>query len=231
MARLAYPDDDEAQVEFSTVMLFQTIMAHQGLENYDQLLDLAKPLIPTLLNARPPNEVLRAATESMADGWVAGRLLLLLLRATTHHRELRPSVTKGIHVLAQRYRNAKNRKGTDLFTGERTLWEKWRRFKSVSHFHTQIQHAIIASEFEGVDPLSTAMEAAHLLSEDFPAYLAQAEAFRVLAERLRIVEPGELWSVPADVEIPSLEFDPGPLSEFELAALRAYQPPHAKGSP
>jgi hypothetical protein len=231
MARVAYPDNDDAQVEFSTVMLFQTIMAHQDLDNYEQLLDLAKPLIPNLLEARPLGEVLRAASESMADGWVAGRLLLFLIRAMTHHQELRPSVTKGIHVLLQKYRNTKNRKGADLFTGERTLWEKWRRYKPIAHFHAQIQHGILTGEYLQEPSRDTALAMANLASENFLEYLSRAESFRLLAERLRIVHPGELWSVPPDVELPSVEFEPGPLSDFELNALRTYRPPHAKGSP
>lgn len=220
LAVTAYPDNEEAQSELITVLACDLAFKHEGLPEYEEIFAGVKTFLPSLLHARPYEHVIKSMGEAIGEGWMAGRLLIFLLRAAAHHGELRPNVTKGVSVISQGYKNKRDGRGRHVYTSKRNVWENWQRYKSAAHFHAHFQLQLMIAEAEGREPPTDPSDLTDKLDET----IAAAESFRRLAEQYRFVVPGELWSAPSDLVLPELEFEPGPLAGAELDLLKRYKP-------
>lgn len=228
-AAIAFPEDDQLQEQYLAALALKLVVMHRETDHYETLLVSAQDLLPAMLEAPPLSKLVRLAGQGIGRGWIAGRLLELLVRAEVHHPELQATVSKGIYALSQVYGDAKAGGGSYLYVSERTLWSNWRRYKRVAHFHALIQMALMGSEATGEQStLCTPEDFTVPAREDLPAFVARAEWLRGFSEEHRLVRRDELFQAPPDLELPEVAVWVPVLDEDELEALTLYRPPHSK---
>lgn len=223
LALTAYPDDEHARNEFATVLDFQILVDLEGEDGYVELLADLAPYIGSLLMCRSLPQVAAEGHANTEAGVPCGSLFLFLLSAHAHHRDYRLSLSQAVRVVSDLLQ-----RGTDSRVSERTLWRAWSRFRPVAHL--QAWHLIQKKKLHDSPTPEEMMAQATLFAEDLPRYLAHAERLRLLAEQYGIVEKGELWSVPSDLELPEIDFQPTPLSDAEMQGLRSTRAPHGRES-
>jgi hypothetical protein len=217
LAIMAYPEDEDRQEELLASLIVEKYQDHPRCPEILAGLTAAFPwFAAALYRSSTPAGVLSAARKATGSAWAAGEILVSMLAVSIHHPEINVGLSMTIDVLEEF-----NREGPARI-GNRTLWDAWSRFRSVSHFYAVRRLWDVSYEDpEGVhwDDWTTA---------DFDEYLATAEDLRKVAITRRFLFYDETWRVPDSFALPPAQIQPGPLLPELLDLFRRYRPKHSK---
>jgi hypothetical protein len=220
LATMFYPEDEGKRLEFYTVAIVGIALKFSSPER--ELPNLTG-LLPILYAAPTPEQVNVQAANHARNSWAASEILFAMLAAAIHHPELDITPTKIVEVLPGILKGTKTFGGLPVPTSVSTLWEGWRRFKSVAHLHL-VWHSAIAAEDTAVPDREGF---ADLSVQNLLNFLGQAEAFRAEAVKRGFLKFNETWRVPDSIALPKFAPLPAPLPEPLLQALKRYKPKHS----
>lgn len=155
----------------------------------------------------------------MGPSWAAGELLITLLTAAIHHPEVEITITKAIDAVFRLHHGALTHGGGKAKATPRTLWNAWKRFRPVVHFHAVRRlYMLDYPERDFSDWFTSAVE----------EYLAAAEVVREQAVMRRFLPASGLWTVPKSLKLPKMEVELAPLTPELLDIIRSYKPEHSR---
>jgi len=143
-----------------------------------------------------------------------------------HHSDLPggASVKKAIYIL-------ENSNLPNVTSNRTNLYNAWKRYKPVAHFCAALfDWFMIAYEHnETPEQVSAALESE--LNENFPMFLAEAEAYLKFglehrlprAKAQTLLDPAETWVLPEYRPWPPSRYEPTPLSGPLLEAALGYR--------
>ena len=153
-------------------------------------------------------------------GWVAGQILLFILRCDAHRPE-DASVRKAINIIERALARADRLQGRKFSSSTATLRKAWGDYKSVSHLWAAL-HLLEKGEYG-------------LNTENLTEFLGTAEFLRRRGERHHpppkhakttpTLASNETWRAPEILGLPHIAFEAPPLSTQELAWLTEYRVP------
>jgi hypothetical protein len=213
LAVTTYPTDPKKQEEFLASALVDGLLR---LENSaPALAELAATLpwlIPALYRSPTPDEVIEAAVQADASAWAAGEILLTMLTAAKHHPRLNVGPKMAVEVISGYQEEA----GL-VAASESTLWNSWRRFKTVAHFHAVRQLWMLNYEPPTPEPFIT------WRMGNLTGYLAWSEHIRNDAVSRRFLPFEDTWRTPDSLQLPPVEIELGPLLPELFEAFKNYR--------
>ncbi len=152
------------------------------------------------------------------DGWLAGQVLLFILRCAAHQPK-DASIGKAVYVMERALVLLKNQQGRPVSASRTKITNAWGKFKTVSHLWAA-EHISEKSIYA-------------LNADNLVEFLATAEWFRNHAEAhvppprrakaAPLLAEGEAWAAPDRLELPTIAFDPPSLFPTELKWLTEYK--------
>jgi hypothetical protein len=152
------------------------------------------------------------------EGWLAGQLLLFILRCATHQPE-HASVRKGVRVIARALVREEKAQRRPFASSESKILEAWKRFKPVSHLWAALH--ILGKSEDGLNAenLVELLSTAEFLRKQGEAHFSPPR--RNKAEPL--LKPGDAWVTPRRLELRPVAFAPPNLFPHELDWLKGYR--------
>jgi hypothetical protein len=216
-AIMVYPEDQEKQEEYLAAVLVEKCQdVGKDADSLITLAGITPWLLPALSRPRTAGGAIAAAKKATGSAWAAGEILLTMLAVSIHHPEINIRVSMTIDVLEEFQR------GGPAGIGNRTLWDTWSRFRSVSHFYAVRRLWDLSVE----DPEGMHWE--EWITGDFDEYLAVAEDLRKMAVTRRFLSHEETWRVPDSLSLPPSQIEPGALLPELLTLFQEYRPKHSK---
>ena len=161
--------------------------------------------------------ILRNAKFQGYDGWLAGQVLLFILRCAAHQPQ-DASIGKAVYVMERALVLLKNQQGRPVSASRTKITNAWGKFKTVSHLWAA-EH--ISCPIYALNP------------DNLLEFLATAECFRNHAEAhvppprrakaAPLFAEGEAWAAPDRLELTTIPFAPPSLSPNELEWLTEYK--------
>jgi hypothetical protein len=162
-------------------------------------------------------------TRQLERGKIAGGVLVLIKQMRDHGGE--ESTNKAVYLLEHWVKDA----GivSDVSTLESEIWKYWKQFRSVAHLWADFYlHAC-----GGILHWRTSYSS----RDNLLAFLARADYFRrfgvnhsVKRSLTPVLPPEDLWTVPDDVPLPTIEVDVPPLTEKQQDIVATYSH-HTRG--
>jgi hypothetical protein len=164
-----------------------------------------------------------------ASAWfAAGLILALIRRMATHHTDLPggASVNKAVFILERVHAPMVPRNSHDLRRA-------WATYKPVAHFCAALFDFFMDATEVGDAASAISAEIERKLREEFPAFLALADAYQQFgvayapprAKGQPILGPTEAWLLPDEKQWPPTPYVPAPFDTRLLDAARAYRAP------
>ena len=163
-------------------------------------------------------EILHNAKHQGFDGWLAGQILLFILRCAAHQPK-DASVGKAVYVMERALVLLKNEQGRPVSASRSTITNAWGKFKNVSHLWAAVYISEQSINALNPDNLREFLATAELFRNQAEAHVPpprRAKAAPLLAE-------GEAWAAPDRLELPTIAFEPPSLFPNELAWLTEYK--------
>ena len=214
VAIMVYPEDQEKQQEYLSAVLVEKYQDDPGA--LSALAGNIPWLVPALSRSRTAGGVIAAAKKATSSAWAAGEILVAMLTVSIHHPEIAVGVSMTIDVLEEFHREGPAK------IGHRTLWDAWKKFRSVAHFYAVRRLWDLSYK----DPEGEHWEA--WLAEGFDEYLAVAEDIRKRAIKRRFLSHREAWRVPSSLSLPPSRIEPGDMLPELLSLFQRYRPKHSK---
>jgi hypothetical protein len=214
VAFMAFPEDQERREEYLAVVIVET--CGDNPEALRAAADAVPWLVPALSRQRTAGGVVSAAKRATGSAWAAGEILVTMLAVSLHHPEIDVGVSMTIDVIDQFQR------GGPASIGNRTLWDVWSKFRSVSHFYAVRR----LWDISVADPEGLNWEG--WISDAFDEYLVLAEGIRKMAVTRRFLSHEETWRVPDSMSLPPAHIEPGALRPEMLSLFQSYSPKHSK---
>ncbi len=153
-------------------------------------------------------------------GWVAGQILLFVLRCAAHRPE-DASVRKAIEINGLALVREERLQGRKFSSSTTTIRNAWGDYKSVSHLWAAL-HILEKGEYGlNTENLTEFLGAAEFLRGRGEGHYPPPK--RVNAEPL--LAPNEAWRAPEILGLPHIAFEAPPLSKQELCWLADYRVP------
>jgi hypothetical protein len=223
------------------MVLARMIYPRNALKHFHQLswLMVDKAIKANAITVQVPTDLLRylktapsfsatleESAREMRCGDAAGELLEFIIACHFHHPRFSPSVSKAWDVLSK-YRKSAKARGADLSHSVAFLKAQWKKFKPVVHLWTAQLLMMQADRSYYGQIWKSDQDVGLLALLGFAETLRkQAEAIVPHGRREAVLDPAEMWTVPADLKILKVdEIQPAPLDAEKLALLRARRAP------
>ncbi len=162
-------------------------------------------------------------------GWIAGQILIFVLRCATHRPE-DASLRKAIHIMGPALEREARLQKRPFPSSNAKLWDGWGKYKSVCHLWAALH--ILGEGENGLNPENLEFL---LNPENLLEFLGTAEFLRSKGERhyapprrtkaQPLLAPNETWKAPENLNLPHIAFGAPPLFKHELDWLAEYQAP------
>ena len=171
----------------------------------------------------------RAAKYQGYLGWIAGQILIFVLRCATHKPE-DASLHKAIHIMGPALEREARLQERKFPASTAKLWDGWGKYKSVCHLWAALH--ILGEGENGLNPENLEFL---LNPENLLEFLGTAEFLRSKGENhyarpghdkaQPLLAPHETWKAPDNLNLPHIAFEAPPLFKHELDWLAEYQAP------
>ena len=213
-----YPDDEQKRRQLAANLATRLMLE---IPDWQTKFPSAIGLVPILYNSPEPEEVIRRMAKHAGSSWIAGKILLTLLSAATHHPEIHAIPTKVIAVLPEILSGVTTLSGDPIVKQPRSIWGTWSAFKSVSHLQAlRLNYPPDAEESPSLE-FSNYVDR---LADNLLEHLGVAESLRLRGVELRFLKDEETWRSPPELKLPTVRMELPPLDEALLEALRNYTP-------
>jgi hypothetical protein len=182
----------------------------------------------TAASARSLAEYQREMQERVPAWFAAGLILALIRRMAMHHADLPggASFNKAVFVL--------ERAGLPIIPRNRNdLRRAWTTYKTVAHFCAALFDTFLECMEVGGGPDRIAAEMERRINEEFPGFLAMADAYQEFGlsyappqtKDRPILDKAEAWLLPGEKQWEPTPYVPAPLDARLLEIARAYRAP------
>ncbi len=170
----------------------------------------------------------RQMMECTPAWFAAGMILALVRRMATHHADLPggASVKKAVYIL--------ERVNIPIIPHNRKdIRLAWTTYKPVAHFCAALLDLFVECFLEGGGPDRIGAEMERRLNEEFPGFLARADAYQEFGityapprtKGQTILDKAEAWLLPDKKQWEPTPYVPAPFDDRLLEIARAYRAP------
>lgn len=203
----AFPDDDVKREAFAYTLLAQEIVDAAREAGQESEVTISTEFLSILLEAPKVSEIQEEAGRALDRGTIAGQLALYAVAAAKGRPGTKLSIEKVIFLMESLSAEAEVPDQRRL-PGERTIWDCWSRFKSVSHVLAFL--AFFGDQSESERPFDAAL--AQFLENPL-GVLNLAEGIRLSLEEIGLVNAGDLFAAPEELELKVQPLDLGQFPE------------------
>jgi hypothetical protein len=215
---MLFPNDDTLRHQYLAAS-FAKVLCRLG---DDDEVTLTTEVLRELIGAPSWGDLKVLSSKSTKRGVISGEILLSLIEMDNSNA--RPSVRKGKFLAEKYFHDAEDANGKKSASSEKSVSKAWSDYRDVSHFWAAQHLTIKTFGHKGAEK--------YLESGENLLFLA-AVATRLL-ERVLEIDPGrnnssgilidakKVWTVPKEIELPSIGLLFGDLNEDQIEDLGNY---------
>ena len=224
---LCYPRDTQKQKRLYTIVALKMLLYFpswkESMRHNKSLMIFLVDSLPILRDSPPYDQVVDEAARDSSRFWVAGEIVLLLLAAATYHPEYQATQSSAVRAMSWYLKNSKDQETQKLPSSYSALWKFWSNFKPVAHLYAAWRYSLCD------DNRNLAWRPPEIVPRDACEILSLGEIIRSECERLRFLNPQEMYRAPHHFKAMNVRFKAKPLSEdwrkaFEVTSRKLASP-------